>query len=175
MVHRIRWRWLRILPFCLLLLGACEWDKLIEEANELQVGDVCPSLTMTDTNGYLRQIPSSLKPTVIYFFQSTCPDCTAQTPVVQRIYDRYGGRINLIGIARGESDEIAAAYSELHKLTFPVVSDETRRFYNRYATSWVPRIYFCQGDTIAYLTVEKLLTYDEGVNIIEDLLLKQNP
>ena len=48
-------------------------------------------------------------------------------------------------------------------------------FYNRFATSWVPRIYFCQGDTIAYLTVEKLLTYDEGVNIIEDLILKQNP
>lgn len=124
------------------------------EGADLAAGDLIPDFTVTVNDGteltgaMLRETPSC-----IMFFHTSCPDCRQALPVMQKIYDEYasiGVRFALIS-REEESDTIAAFWKE-HGLTMPYSAQKTRKIYNLFAQTRVPRIYVCEkGGTIRFI------------------------
>src|SRR5689334_16603728 len=64
------------------------------------------------------------KVVLVEFFLTTCPHCQKLAPILQGVYNRFKGRVAVIGIAAFPATAQAAAeFAQTYKLTFPVVAD----------------------------------------------------
>lgn len=124
------------------------------EGADLAAGDLIPDFTVTMNDGteltgaMLRETPSC-----IMFFHTSCPDCRQALPVMQKIYDEYASKgVRFALISREEEGDTIAAFWKEHGLTMPYSAQKTRKIYNLFAQTRVPRIYVCEkGGTIRFI------------------------
>jgi peroxiredoxin len=101
-----------------------------------QVGAKVPDFSLTDQGGTLRTLQSVMGPkgAMIVFYRSAdwCPYCKTQLLELQSQYDtlRKDG-LGLVGISY-DSQEILAAFSDQHRITFPLLSDVGSATIKRY-------------------------------------------
>jgi len=101
-----------------------------------QVGATVPDFTLPDQHGKPRTLQSVMgtKGAMIVFYRSAdwCPYCKTQLLELQSQYDslRKDG-LGLVGISY-DSQEILAAFSEQHGITFPLLSDVGSATITRY-------------------------------------------
>lgn len=96
--------------------------------------------------------------TVIVFFNTTCPDCRRDLPLLNQYYLEQQGKdgFQMVAISREESRESIAAYWQEAELSIPYSPQPNRTIYNLFASSIIPRIYFCSSDGIVRrIDVEK--------------------
>lgn len=140
----------------LLLLSAvgCSLNDDEEEQTELiKVGDRVPSFSLTVDNGEQVRTFSTTRltgETVIVFFNTTCPDCQRDLPLLNDYYLKHKDDegFQMVAISREEGDASVAAYWEANHLQIPYFAQTDRRIYNLFATSIIPRVYFCGADGI---------------------------
>jgi peroxiredoxin len=120
---------------CGLTLASCATKEV-----EIEIGSQMPEFTLTETVGSKALLG---KPTLIIFFATWCPACQSELECVQGEYEYYKseGKINILGIARGESQETIDLYWHEHQLTFPVYVDPQRKVYSLFAQKEIPRCY----------------------------------
>jgi peroxiredoxin len=101
-----------------------------------QVGATVADFTLTDQQGRMRTLKSVMGPkgAMIVFYRSAdwCPYCKTQLLELQSQYDtlRKDG-LGLVGISY-DSQEILAAFSQQHGITFPLLSDVGSETIKRY-------------------------------------------
>jgi len=101
-----------------------------------QVGEVVPDFNLSDQLGKKRTLQSVMGPkgAMIVFYRSAdwCPYCKTQLLDLQSQYDtlRKDG-LGLVGISY-DSQEILAAFSQQHAITFPLLSDVGSETIKRY-------------------------------------------
>src|SRR5262245_9100636 len=101
-----------------------------------QVGAAVPDFNLADQQGRKRTLPSVMGPkgAMIVFYRSAdwCPYCKTQLLELQSQYDtlRKDG-LGLVGISY-DSQEILAAFSQQHGITFPLLSDVGSETIKRY-------------------------------------------
>src|SRR5262245_60466543 len=101
-----------------------------------QVGATVPDFTLADQHGKKRTLQSVMGPkgAMIVFYRSAdwCPYCKTQLLELQSQYDtlRKDG-LGLAGISY-DSQEILAAFSQQHGITFPLLSDVGSETIKRY-------------------------------------------
>src|SRR5438132_8111335 len=101
-----------------------------------QVGATVPDFTLADQHGRKRTLQSVMGPkgAMIVFYRAAdwCPYCKTQLLELQSQYDslRKDG-LGLVGISY-DSQEILAAFSEQHGITFPLLSDVGSATITRY-------------------------------------------
>ncbi len=119
----------------------CVKDKV--EGVELNVGNEVPEFEVRMNDGRVVS-DESLRGdvSVIMFFHTSCPDCQATLPVMQRIYDEYASKeVNFALISR-EEDEVSVSAFWMNKgLKMPYSAQKDRSMYEKFATSGIPRIY----------------------------------
>ena len=146
----------RFLLMALLLLsvGACSMSDDEEEQTErIKVGDRVPTFSLTVENGGQVRSFSTARltgETVIVFFNTTCPDCQRDLPLLNDYYLKHRDEegFQMVAISREEGDASVAAYWEANHLQIPYFAQTDRRIYNLFATSIIPRVYFCGADGI---------------------------
>jgi peroxiredoxin len=100
------------------------------------VGQPVPDFTLRDQHGKSRTLQSMMGPkgAMIVFYRSAdwCPYCKTQLLELQRQYEtlRKDG-LGVVGISY-DSQEILAAFSEQHGITFPLLSDVGSATIKRY-------------------------------------------
>jgi thiol-disulfide isomerase/thioredoxin len=62
------------------------------------------------------------KPLYVKFWATWCPECRAQMPHLQALYENHGDRIDIVAVNIGfnETIETVYQYREQHKLTVPM-------------------------------------------------------
>lgn len=174
MNHILRYTILAFLAF----LSACITEE--PTGRELAVGDPLPSFSVmmnngeSMSNGHLKG-----KVSMIVFFNTTCPDCRKELPVLQRFHENHP-QVPLICISREEIAAPIASYWEQESFTMPYSAQEDRTVYQLFAKQGIPRIYIVGPDGIIrkIFTDQPLPTYEElteAINILASNNKKDYP
>ena len=95
--------------------------------------------------------------TVIVLFNTSCGDCQRELPRMNDYYLQHCGDkgFQMVAISREEGAESVAAYWKEQGLSIPYSAQTDRRIYNLFASSIIPRTYFCSADgTVTRILVE---------------------
>lgn len=113
------------------------------------------------------------KPSIIILFETTCPDCHAQLPEIERLHNTSGETVNVLAIARGEKAAAVTAFWKAFGYSMPVAAPGNRTIYDlfdRGSQTGVPQVYISdtEGTVIGYADWKKTITSDEILTIIEN-------
>jgi peroxiredoxin len=125
--------------------GVGEYVKVGDRVPQFSVEAVCADgSTTTFSTGRLTG------ETVIVFFNTTCPDCQRDLPLLNQYYIDHQGKegFQMVAISREEGEESVGAYWQTNSLSIPYSAQTDRTIYNLFASSIIPRIYFCNKDGI---------------------------
>ncbi len=141
------------LLLCLTLVGCSSVDEDGDDVVErVKVGDHVPSfsvdIVVPSAEGEASRSTFSTAmltgETVIVLFNTSCPDCQRDLPLLDAYYRQHQGDagFQMVAISREEPEASVAAFWKAKGLLIPYSAQEDRRIYNLFATSIIPRIYF---------------------------------
>ncbi|MDE5814531.1 MAG: TlpA family protein disulfide reductase [Muribaculaceae bacterium] len=142
-----------ILISLFLLAVGCVTEK--EEPEwYLHPGDTLPQFDVTTIDG--RKISSAdsySAELVIVFFNTTCPDCRRELPILQKQYEENMKHPEeeqsiYICISREEGTADVERYWTENNLTLPVSPQSDRRIYSLFASIGIPRIFYAKNGLI---------------------------
>lgn len=154
-----------VLAAALLLPAACVTDKE-EPIWSLATGDPLPEFEVTTLSGMTVSSADSYRSElVIVFFNTTCPDCRKELPLLQQ---QYEANLTLpeaeqklyICISREEGQADVERYWKENSLTIPVSAQADRHVYSLFASSGIPRIFQARDGLILKSTDLSNLTED---------------
>lgn len=125
----------------------------------LKVGDKMPQFEAKMLEGSV-VTPEALfgSESVIVFFNTECPDCRRELPLLQRQADiEMPQGVKYICISREEGAERVEAYWKENGLTMPVSAQTTRDIYSRFARSGIPV-------TFRFDSNLRLISYDDSAS-----------
>ena len=152
----------------LLLLTIVGCDSVIDdkadEVNEyVKVGDRVPTFSVATVRADGTTSTFSTKTltgeTVIVLFNTSCGDCQRDMPLLNNYYLEHCNEpgFQMVAISREEGAESVAAYWDANHLQIPYFAQTDRRIYNLFATSIIPRVYFCTAEgVVTRIFVEKI-------------------
>ena len=141
-------RWGLWLCFIAIMLTGCvNDDDTDSQGSIVNIGDAVPAFMLTDSNG-AKVSSASLKGQVymLSFFDTGCPDCQKEFPVLQQIYDKYEGAIPMLNVPRSQTVNEVEAYWSKEGLTMPYYTAADHSLYYKFATSGIPRTYIVDGE-----------------------------
>ena len=115
----------------------------LAEATLINAGDVAPDFTVEMLDGSKVTLSALQgKPTLLIFWATWCPPCRLELSKLQEhIIDRYGDKINVLPISRGEERAKVEEYISKMGYTFAVGLDGDQSIYRKYATNYIPRCF----------------------------------
>lgn len=135
-----------------------------------QVGQPAPAFEVSSTAG-LFDLGKATKPVFLEVFATWCPHCQRETAVVDRLYRKYGSRVEFVGVSGSDTGmDGASPASELDvlnwarrfKVTYPVAYDPLQNVANLYLQGGFP--------TFAIIGKNKKIAYlDSGEIAYNDL------
>lgn len=143
--------------------------------DKIVAGDRLPDFEVKMNNG-LAVCTDDLsgKVSVITFFNTLCPDCRKELPVLQKVYERYAGNdsVAVVAISREEGADDVARYWSQYGLTIPYSAQEGREVYELFCTSGIPRVYISDRETVVRYVHNDvdMPSYDELTDEIDVLL-----
>lgn len=110
----------------------------------VNLGDSIPDFSVklsdgtTCTNAMLKENVS-----VIVFFNTDCPDCQKELPIINAAYESFkpNSDFKIIAIAREENADSIKSYWQSHDLSIPYSPQNDKMIYSKFATQRIPRIY----------------------------------
>ena len=143
----------------LFLLTAVGCSTVVDdEDNEVgeyvMVGDRVPQFTVetVDADGTTATFSSGnlTGETVIVLFHTSCSDCQRELPRLNEYYLQHRSEpgFQMVAISREEGAESIAAFWQAQGLSIPYSAQTDRRIYNLFASSVIPRVYFCSPEGI---------------------------
>lgn len=142
---------LLICLIAMLLCGCITDDDDVEE--RVRVGDKVPLFTVDVIDNGERSTFSTADidgETVIVFFNTSCEDCRRELPKLNDYYLRHRDEAGfcMVAISREEGEESVAAYWHYNSLQIPYSAQTDRRIYSLFASSVIPRVYYCSPQGI---------------------------
>lgn len=141
---------------CLLLLMmavGCVTEK-DEPEWYLKPGDALPEFEVVTLGGQrISSVDSYEAEMVIVFFNTTCPDCQKELPILQKQYESNlqlpeDEQSTYICISREEGEDDVKRYWTENNLTLPVSPQTDRRIYSMFASIGIPRLFFAKDGLI---------------------------
>ena len=115
----------------------------LAETTLINAGDIAPGFTVEMLDGSKVTLSALQgKPTLLIFWATWCPPCRLELSKLQEhIIDRYGDKINVLPISRGEERAKVEEYISKMGYTFAVGLDGDQSIYRKYATNYIPRCF----------------------------------
>ena len=115
----------------------------LAETTLINAGDIAPDFTVEMLDGSKVTLSALQgKPTLLIFWATWCPPCRLELSKLQEhIIDRYGDKINVLPISRGEERAKVKEYISKMCYTFAVGLDGDQSIYRKYATNYIPRCF----------------------------------
>lgn len=142
----------RIILYTLVLIFSIWWINLSADTNGIsnehapQEGFNAPDFTLKTPTGETFTL-SELKgeAVIINLWATWCPPCRAEMPALQQLYEEYkhqGLVILAINMTYQDAPRDIVPFVNQHKLTFPILLDETGAVANLYQLRSLPSTYF---------------------------------
>lgn len=141
------------------------------------VGRTAPGLDASDLAGRrwtLRDADGRLA--WVNFWATWCPPCRTEMPAMQRLNERFGDRMLIVGVDFGEEPGAVADFVDRYGITYPILLDpQLDNFYRWSPQFGLPRHYFVDGtgrvvrEFLGELPPEKML------ETVEQLLGESRP
>ena len=139
-----------------VVFAACSMgdDDDGEVTEYVKVGDRVPAFSvetvLADGSTATFSTAALTGETVIVLFHTSCGDCQRELPRLNEYYLQHRSEpgFQMVAISREEGAESVAAYWKEQGLSIPYSAQTDRRIYNLFASSIIPRTYFCSADGI---------------------------
>lgn len=137
--------------------GIAVWEKpqpsapVVADVQKPEVGFVAPHFSLTGLDNQTYKVEGKRdKPLLLNFWASWCGPCRMEAPDLQKIYEKYGGQIDMYGVnvTSSDSPEAAQAFVQSYKLTFPIPMDVSGSVANRYLVQAFPTTYLIDAQGI---------------------------
>lgn len=157
-----------------LLLVACI-DEEQEAVSSVAPGDRLPSFAVIDERGE-EVTEASFVGTVsmLVLFNTTCPDCQRDLPVIQALYEAYGGdgRVRFFCISREEPYDSVRDYWDANGLSLPFSAQDDRAVYELFTNEGIPFVVISDGQGIIRYTYTYVAMppYEQLASDLESLL-----
>lgn len=153
----------------------CNSCKEENTPGNIQVGESLPDFSVVLSDGETVTNKSlEGKISVIVFFTTTCPDCRALLPDLERINEDYKDSKDfvLLCIGREQEASVVDAFWKENKYTMPYSAQPTRDVYSLFAPSIVPRVYISNSKcTVEHIfTDDPIATFEELDEIVNELV-----
>lgn len=111
--HMVYMPLLALSIFVSTIAGGCISDDEPKVVERITVGDTLPQFSVTTNTGETITTERLRgKRGMIVFFNTSCPDCRDELPVIQRVYDDLIGEAGIVCISREEDGRSVASYWE---------------------------------------------------------------
>jgi thiol-disulfide isomerase/thioredoxin len=106
------------------------------------IGDSLPPIDLSTSAGErVRLRQERGRPLVIDFFATWCGPCRQSLPVLERLRQQFGDRVDFVSIAEDEDGEKVAAFAAEMKLGGRVLVDVDQRAFRRLGAHRLPTTY----------------------------------
>ena len=78
------------------------------------------------------------KPVYVNFWASWCPPCVKEMPHIEKLYQKYGDRMNFAAVSVDEKLSDAEAFTAKSKLTVPVYTGDLKKLGRDYNLEAIP-------------------------------------
>jgi len=104
-----------------------------------QLGSQAPDFTLSDLEGNATTL-SQLRgrPVLLNFWATWCPPCRKEMPDLQRFYEKYGDKIQLLGVNWDFNSVGVEPFLDRHGITYPNVMDPKGEVFVRYRLTGLP-------------------------------------
>jgi len=113
-----------------------------------------PDFTMTDASGRPIQLSSFQgKPTIVNFWATWCRPCREELPGFQKMYEKYGDRVNFVMlniVAQGDTAASVQKFCKDNGYTFPVYFDESGEGATVNGVTGIPETIFINAEGKSY-------------------------
>lgn len=136
----------------IVLLSGCIKDRQ-ETGAGLRPGDKLPEFSASCSDGTTVNVPKDLagKVSCIVLFNTSCPDCREELPVIQELHDLCP-EVSILLVSREEEASTIEEFWREAGLSMPYSAQKDRKIYNLFATSLIPRTYIAdKSGTIRYV------------------------
>lgn len=115
-----------------------------------QQGQPAPAWTLpSDTGKQLASTSFEGKAVYLNFFATWCPPCNAEAPDIDALYRKYAkSGLVVIGVDEQENADKAKLFRNEHRLTYPLVVDDSDVLRNAYAVNGLPVHVFIGRDGV---------------------------
>jgi peroxiredoxin len=134
------WTWLSRVP-----AGEVPADRTAQPA----VGYPAPDFTLATLDGGEFSLAAQRgTPLVVNFWATWCGPCEREIPTLQAASERYGDRVQIVGVDQGESAETVRAFAEEYGMTFPIPLDMDGAVGWDFNVQGLPTSFFIDGDGV---------------------------
>ena len=111
------------------------------------------------------------KPLVLALGATWCPHCNHEAPIFKKVYDRYEGRVEMMGVLMKSPQKDAEEMVKKNKLNFKIGLDPEGKVGKAYGVTGIPMMFFINRD--GYIVDEHFGGLEEG-DLVEkiEMLLK---
>lgn len=156
--------------FGLLLLPLLFSCNGKEPASEIKPGMVVPVFSVSSGSGEVFSSDKKGIVKVVVFFNTKCPDCRRELPVIQELFSHYkdNGNVAIAPIAREQTAEEIERYWKTAGFTMPFYPVGDRSIYELFCKRGIPKIYISDRENIVKyvyeeVSVEELIKKTDGL------------
>jgi len=128
----------------LLFLALVFSGLLISQARAVEVGEAMPDFTLQTFDGRNFSLADFKdRPALLVFWNTWCPNCMQELPVLEQIAERYASRglvILAINTGVNDSEEKARSYWEKSNYRFPSGMDQDMELLAKFGVRGVPTV-----------------------------------
>ena len=107
----------------------------------------------------------------INFWATWCPPCRTEMPMMERLHERYGDRVLIIGVDFGEERGAVEDFVDRYGITYPILLDPSLDNFYRWSTTFgLPKHYFVDSEGIVLREFAGELPPEAMVATLEELL-----
>src|SRR5258708_9762786 len=131
-----------------ILRRLSRWIGGEDEMTDSVAGKIAPGFSLKGLDGKEYSLGALIKrgPVVAAFFKISCPVCQFTFPFLERLYQRYGDGVTLLGVSQDDARSTKEFVSQ-YGVTFPMVLDEKGYpVSNAYGLTSVPTIFLIEPD-----------------------------
>ena len=141
------------------------------------VGKVAPGLDAPDLAGRRWTLGDADGRVVwVNFWATWCPPCRTEMPAMQRLHERFGDRVLILGVDFGEEAGAVADFIDRYGITYPILLDpQLNNFYRWSPQFGLPRHYFVDGTGRVVREFPGELSPESMVETLEQLLREAQP
>ena len=136
--------------YSVLVVLMCSCINEQQQGANLTVGDTLPAFQVQMFNGVIvSNLTLQGTPALIVFFNTGCPDCQRELPIVQQLYlQMSNNEVQVVCISRAQTESEVVAYWLENNFTMPFSAQPDSRVYELFAQTRIPRLYAVNADGI---------------------------